>query len=134
MNTFNPFLNLAGRVFIAAIFLLSGINKISAFEGTQGYMEAFGVPGALLPLVIAFEIIAALAIIAGFKTRIAALALAVFTLATAVVFHSNFADQAEFISFMKNLAITGGFLFLATNGPGGLSLDDRLANTRQPAE
>lgn len=134
MNTFNPFLNLAGRIFIAAIFLLSGINKISAFEGTQGYMEAFGVPGLLLPLVIAFEIIAALAIIVGFKTRIAALALAVFTLATAVVFHSNFGDQAEFISFMKNLAITGGFLFLAANGPGGLSLDDRLAKTRQATE
>lgn len=134
MNTFNPFLNLTGRIFIAAIFLLSGINKISAFEGTQGYMEAFGVPGLLLPLVIAFEIIAALAIIVGFKTRIAALALAVFTLATAVVFHSNFSDQAEFISFMKNLAITGGFLFLATKGPGGLSLDDRLAKTRQATE
>ena len=126
MKNFDSMINLVGRIFISAIFLLSGINKISAFEGTQGYMEAFGVPGMLLPLVIAFEVMAAIAVIIGFKTRIAALLLALFSLSTAMVFHTDFANQAEFIAFMKNLAIAGGFLFLFTNGAGGLSLDHRL--------
>lgn len=126
MKNFDSMINLVGRIFISAIFLLSGINKIGAFEGTQGYMEAFGVPGMLLPLVIAFEVMAAIAVIVGFKTRIAALLLALFSLSTAVVFHTDFANQAEFIAFMKNLAIAGGFLFLLTNGVGGLSLDHRL--------
>jgi putative oxidoreductase len=88
-------------------------------------MAAMGVPGALLPLVIAFEIGAALAIIVGFKTRIVALALAGFSIATAVAFHGNLGDQTQFIMFMKNVAIAGGFLFLVANGSGALALDNR---------
>ena len=126
MQSYNALINLIGRILIAAIFLLSGMNKISAFEATQGYMDAFGVPGILLPVVIGLEILGAVAVIIGFKTRITASVLALFTLATAVIFHSNFAEQAEFIAFLKNLAITGGFLMLAANGAGALSLDNRL--------
>ena len=123
--------NAAGRVMIAAIFLLSGVGKISAFEATAGYMSAMGVPGGLLPLVIAFEVGAALAIIAGFKTRLVALALAGFSLVTAVVFHADLGDQTQFIMFMKNIAIAGGFLFLVANGPGALAIDNRGQNNAE---
>jgi putative oxidoreductase len=125
MQTSIPYLNAVGRILIAAIFLLSGVAKISGYEATQGYMVEVGVPGALLPLVIAFEICAALAIIVGFKARIVALALAGFSIATAVLFHGDLGDQTQFIMFMKNIAIAGGFLFLVANGPGRLALDNR---------
>ncbi|MCK5425259.1 MAG: DoxX family protein [Emcibacter sp.] len=117
-----------GRLFISLIFLLSGIGKISGYEGTQGYMEAMGVPGALLPVTIVFEIGFSLAIIVGWKTRIAALALAGFSVVSALIFHFNLADQMQFIMFMKNFAIAGGFLFLVAHGAGAYSLDNRLRN------
>lgn len=115
-----------GRLFISLIFLLSGLNKISAYQGTQGYMEAMGVPGILLPLIILFEVVFSLAVIIGWQTRMAALALAGFSLVTAVVFHSNLGDQIQFIMFMKNISIAGGFLFLVAHGAGSWSLDSRL--------
>lgn len=114
-----------GRLLIAFMFVLSGAGKISGYAGTQGYMESFGVPGALLPLVIALEILGGLAIIVGWQTRLAALALAGFSLISALVFHTDFADQAQMITFMKNFAIAGGFLFLVANGPGAYALDNR---------
>ncbi|MBP6058695.1 MAG: DoxX family protein [Nitrosomonas sp.] len=119
------------RVFLGQIFLLSGLFKISGYAGTQGYMEAMGVPGMLLPLVIALEVGGGLAIIAGWQTRLTAVALAVFTLVAAAIFHNNLADQTQMIMFMKNIAITGGFILLAVHGAGGYSLDNRRAsNTR----
>jgi putative oxidoreductase len=90
-------------------------------------MQASGVPGALLPLVIAAEIIGGLAVTLGWQTRIAAFALAGFSLLAAALFHSNFADQIQMILFLKNVAIAGGFLLLVANGPGRLSVDSRLA-------
>ena len=117
-----------GRLLIALIFFISGINKISGYEGTQGYMEAMGVPGGLLPLVIVTEIVLGLAVIVGYRTRLAAFGLAGFTLLSGVLFHANFDDQMQMIMFMKNLAITGGFLFLVAHGAGAWSLDNRLAN------
>lgn len=129
MNTLNNAATLTGRILIAAIFLISGIGKITGYAGTQAYMESAGVPGALLPLVIALEVGGALAIIAGFFTRWVALALAGFSIAAAVLFHSNSADQMQQILFMKNLAIAGGFLFLYAFGPGGWSLDARRARS-----
>lgn len=129
MNTLNNTATLTGRILIAAIFLISGIGKITGYAGTQAYMESAGVPGALLPLVIALEVGGALAIIAGFFTRWVALALAGFSIAAAVLFHSNSADQMQQILFMKNLAIAGGFLFLYAFGPGGWSLDARRARS-----
>lgn len=114
-----------GRVMIAMVFVIAGVNKISGYEGTQGYMEAMGVPGSLLPLVILLEIVGGLAIIVGWKTRPVAILLAGFTLISAVIFHANFAEQMQMILFMKNIAITGGFLFLVANGPGAYALDNR---------
>lgn len=114
-----------GRVLIAAMFVLSGIGKVFAYEGTQGYMEAMGVPGALLPLTIALEVGAGLAVIVGWQTRLAALALAGFTLLAAVMFHADFADQTQFTMFLKNVSIAGGLLFLVAGGAGSLSFDNR---------
>ena len=113
------------RVFLGHIFLLAGLSKIGAYEGTQGYMDAMGVPGILLPLVILLEIGGGLAIIAGFKTRWVAIALAAFTVVSAAIFHNNFGDQTQMIMFMKNIAIAGGFLLLAAHGAGAYSLDNR---------
>jgi putative oxidoreductase len=115
--------DLAGRVLLAALFLISGVGKIGAYEATAGYMASTGVPSFTLPVVIALEILGALAIIAGFHTRIVALGLAVFTLATAVLFHSNFGDQMQMLMFLKNVSIAGGFLCLAARGAGMYSLD-----------
>ena len=125
MTKFNPIFSLGGRVMIALIFVFSGLGKISAIEGTQGYMEALGVPGILVYPTILFEVGAALAIIAGFQTRIVALLLAGFTLFTAFIFHNQLGDQLQFLMFMKNVAMAGGFLFLVRHGAGELSLDNR---------
>ncbi len=127
MKTLNNATILTGRIMLSGMFLLSGISKISAFEGTQAYMSSVGVPGALAPAVIAFEIIAAILIIIGWQTRYTALALAGFSAMTALMFHFNFADQMQSIMFMKNITIAGGFLVLAANGAGTLSLDARRA-------
>ncbi len=125
MNNLNSVFSLAGRVMIALIFVLAGLNKISAIEGTQGYMEAMGLLGILIYPTILFEVAAGLAIIAGFKTRYVALTLAGFSLLSAFIFHSQLGDQMQFILFTKNVAIAGGFLFLVRNGAGELSLDNR---------
>jgi putative oxidoreductase len=122
----NKVIELAGRILLGHIFLLAGINKISGYEGTAGYMEAMGVPGALLPLVIVLEIVGGLALIVGFKTKWAALALAGFTVLAAVLFHADFSDQTQMILFMKNWAITGGLLMVYVYGAGELSLDRKL--------
>ncbi len=116
---------LVARVLLAQIFLLSGIFKVGGYEGTQAYMEAMGVPGILLPLVIVIEIVGGLALVAGWQTKWVSLALAAFTLAAAVIFHNNLADQMQMIMFMKNIAITGGLLLLALHGAGSYSLDSR---------
>ena len=118
-----------GRVLLALIFVISGIGKITSYGATQGYMEAMGVPGILLPLVIALEVAGGMAIIVGWKTRFAAFALAGFSIVSALLFHTNFSDQTQMIMFMKNLAIAGGFLLLVAQGAGGYAVDN-LVNRR----
>jgi putative oxidoreductase len=118
---------LLGRLLLTVLFLLSGLGKLGAYAATASYMASAGVPGALLPLVIAVEILGSVAILLGWQTRVVALLLAGFTLATGVLFHNNFADQVQMIMFLKNLSITGAFLMLAANGAGALSLDARNA-------
>ena len=125
MNKFHPFISLGGRILIALIFVLAGVNKLGAIEGTQGYMVAMGVPGFLIYPTILFEIGAGLAIIVGYQTRFVSLALAGFCVITAIIFHNNLGDQTQFVLFMKNLAMAGGFLFLARDGAGEFSLDNR---------
>jgi putative oxidoreductase len=117
------------RVLLALMFVTSGFGKISAYAGTQQYMDAMGVPGALLPLVIALEILGGLAVMVGWHTRVAAFLLAGFSLLSAVLFHANFGDQMQMIMFMKNLSIAGGFLVIVSLGAGAYSLDNRSART-----
>ena len=119
----NKISQLVARIFLGQIFLISGLLKISGYEGTQGYMEAMGVPGMLLPLVIALEVGGGLAIVTGWQTKLVSMALAAFTLVAAVIFHSNFSDQIQMIMFMKNIAITGGFMLLIVYGAGVYSID-----------
>jgi putative oxidoreductase len=117
---------LAGRTVLASLFLLSGLSKLGAYKATAAFMASAGVPGALLPLVIAIELGGSFAVILGWRTRIAATLLAGFSLLTAFVFHNNFADQIQMIMFLKNVSIAGGFLLLVANGAGPISLDRRL--------
>jgi len=121
------FAELAGRLLLASLFLLSGLSKLGAYSATATYMSSAGVPGALLPVVIATEVLGSLAIILGWKTRVAAALLAGFSLLTAFVFHNNFGDQIQMIMFLKNVSIAGGFLLLVVNGAGPLSIDRRSA-------
>ncbi len=114
--------SLAARVLLSAIFVTSGINKVSGYAGTQAYMESHGLPGSLLPLVIALEVIGGLAVLLGVFSRYAGLALAIFCLAAAAMFHSNFADQSQMTNFMKNISMAGGFLLLFANGSGRYAL------------
>lgn len=116
---------LVARAFLGHIFLLAGLSKIANIEGTMGYMEAMGVPGVLLYPVIVLEVVGGIAIIAGWFTRWAALALAGFTVLAAMLFHRDFANQIQMIMFMKNIAITGGLLLLAVYGAGAYSVDNR---------
>jgi putative oxidoreductase len=118
---------LAGRILLAALFLVSGLGKIGGYAATAAYMSSLGVPGALLPLVIATEVFGSIAIMLGWKTRMTAFLLAGFTLLTAFVFHNNFADQVQSIMFLKNVSIAGAFLVLVGRGAGSLSIDHRLA-------
>lgn len=120
-----PYLITIGRVLMAAIFIQAGINKIFGYAGAQQYMEAHGVPGVLLPLVILLEAGGGLALLLGIGTRWLALAFAGFCVLAALLFHLKPDDQMQMISFMKNLTIAGGFLVLAGAGPGALALDNR---------
>ena len=118
-----------GRMMLALIFILAGVGKIMDPAGTMGYMQSVGLPGALLWPTIALEVLGGLAVAVGFKTRYAAIALAIFTIATAVIFHRNFADQMQMIMFLKNIAIAGGLLLLAVGGRTAYSMDNRRTQT-----
>ena len=117
---------LVGRVLLALMFVMAGWSKIGGYAGTQGYMEAMGVPGFILPLVILLELGGGLAIVLGLFTRSLSVLLAGFTLMAAFIFHYQPAEQMQMLMFMKNLSVAGGFLALAAAGPGAFSLDARL--------
>jgi putative oxidoreductase len=125
MNSIQMLAAPLGRILISFMFVYSGLGKISGYAGTQGYMEAMGVPGALLPLVIALEIVGGLAVILGWHTRVAAFLLAGFSILSGLLFHANFGDQTQMIMLMKNFAIAGGFLMIVSQGAGAYSLDNR---------
>jgi len=125
MQTFQNLAAPIGRVLLALMFLVAGLNKISGYAGMQGYMESMGVPGMLLPLVIALEIVGGLALMLGWHTRLTAFLLAGFTLLATAIFHSNLGDQTQMLFFMKNLSITGGLLLVVSHGAGPYSIDNR---------
>jgi putative oxidoreductase len=116
-------LNIAARILMSQIFILSGFQKLTGYAGTQQYMASHGIPGALLPLVILTELGGGLALLFGFKARWAALALAGFSVLTALLVHLKPGDQMQMINFMKNLAMAGGLLVLVRCGAGAPSID-----------
>jgi putative oxidoreductase len=120
---------LVARILMPILFITAGWGKITGYAGTQQYMEAMGVPGFLLPLTILLEFGGGLAVLFGFLTRTTALFTAGFTVLTAFIFHSNFAEGVNSLMFMKNLTIAGGFLLLAVTGPGAFSID-RVLNKK----
>lgn len=130
MKTLYTFAAPTGRLFLAMMFFMSGLSKIGNYAGTQGYMEAMGVSGALLPLVIVLEALGGLAIILGWQTKIASFALAGFCVVSAALFHNDFSNQAEMAMFMKNVTIAGGFLLLIAHGPGAYALDNRVKSAQ----
>lgn len=125
VSPFYKYFELGGRILLASLFLLSGLTKMSSYGATAGYMAAMGVSAALLPIVIATEVLGSLAVIVGWHTRIAAFLLAGFTVIAGAIFHSNFGDQIQMIMFLKDVSIAGAFLMLVANGAGPLSVDRR---------
>lgn len=126
MTKFYPWTELAARISLAALFIVAGLGKLAGYEGVAGYMQSMGVPGGLLPFVIALELGGGLAIAVGYRTRLVAFLLAGFSLLSGLIFHSPL-DPSEQTQFLKNLALTGGFLLLVVHGAGRLSLDARRA-------
>lgn len=127
----NSAIVLIGRILLSIIFILAGFGKLTDISGTAAYFAMYGLPGGSATAVVVglIELLGGLAILVGFQTRIAAWVLAIFSIATALVAHTNFADMMQLINFQKNLAMAGGFLVLATYGPGALSVDARRGST-----
>ena len=115
-----------GRILLSAIFLINGIGKIFNYEGTIQYMENFDVPGYLIIPAIIVEILFPILLIIGYYTKFSALVLSLFTLVLAVIFHTDFSNQMQLMSFLKNIAIAGGFLIIFVYGPGKYSIDHKL--------
>ena len=120
----------AGRLLLAAIFLHEAWSKLTAYPAAVAYMRAFGIPGEFLPFAIAVELGCGLLIVCGYHTRAAALALAGFCLAAAVLFHAKLGDRNQLLHFEKDIAIAGGLLVLFAHGAGAWALDALL--TRYP--
>ena len=118
---------LVARLLLAALFILAGIAKIGGAEGTIGYIASVGLPAPelLYYATLVVEIGGGLLLAIGFKARYAAVALGLFSIAAAALFHNDFAQQSEMTAFLKNLAIAGGMFMVALTGPGRLSLDRR---------
>ena len=119
-----------GRLLISALFLLSAYNKIFSIDGTMSWMEGFGIPGFLLYPTIGLEIILPLFIINGYKVKLSASLLAIFCILTAFIFHFDFTDQVQTISFLKNIGLAGGFLFIVANGTKEWSVDKKKKYVR----
>lgn len=140
-TTIHNALTLLGRILIAALFVPAGLSKIAGFAGTTGYIASVGLPlpqvGAVLAIVV--ELGLGLLLLVGWRSRSAALVMAVFTVAAGVFFHNFWAAAADQvlmqqISFFKNLSIAGGLLFIAAFGPGAWSLDARAGANAAAAQ
>ncbi len=118
--------DLLARILISALFLINGIFKITNYDGTLDWIEGYGMPGVLLIPAIILEILGPILIIIGYQTKITAAFLSLFCLATAVIFHNDFSNQMQLTSFLKNIALAGGFLFLVVNGSKKFSLDNKV--------
>ncbi len=119
-------IEIIGRIFLSAVFLIAGVNKIFNYEGTTTYMESFGVPDFLYIPAIILEILFPLLIVIGYQTKISALIMAIFSISLAIIFHTDFSNQMQVMSFLKNFAIAGGFIIIFVNGPSRWSIDYML--------
>ena len=119
-------IEIIGRIFLSAVFLIAGVNKVFNYEGTTAYMESFGVPGFLYFPAIILEILFPLLLIIGYQTKISALIMAIFSASLAIIFHTDFSNQMQVMSFLKNFAIAGGFIIIFVNGPSRWSIDYTL--------
>ena len=119
-----------GRIFLSTLFLIEGINKIFNYEGTIQYMESFGVSEYLTIPAIILEILFPLLLIIGYQTKIAALVMMKFTIVVAIIFHTNFDDHMQFITFFKDIAIAGGFIIIFVNGASKFSVDYKLKSNK----
>ncbi len=135
MNS-TSYLAFAGRLLIGVPFAMSGLSKLAAYGATTAMIGAVGlpVPPLAYAVAVAVELGGGLLLIAGFQTRIVAIALALFSLATALSFHSNFADQNQMIHFLKNLMMAGGLLQVVAFGAGSFSIDSRVTKVRATNE
>lgn len=123
MTALNPYAPLAARILIGALFLIAGLGKLGDVAGFSGYLASGGLPAFLAWPSVIFEIVLGLALIAGFQTRVFALLGAAFCIVAAFLYHFNPADQMQMSIFLKNLAIAGGFLLLASVGAGRFAVD-----------
>ncbi|HTC27211.1 DoxX family protein [Dyella sp.] len=124
------FLPLLGRILLGLPFLMSGLGKLAAYGATVGYIASVGLPAPPLAFItsVVIEVGGSLLLLLGFRARFASVVLGVFSIATAVFFHHNFADQNQMIHFLKDVMITGGLLQIAYFGAGAFSLDNRIEN------
>ena len=116
-------IDLIGRILISALFLISAFNKIFNLEGSMSWMEGFGLPGFLIYPAIVIEIVLPVLVIVGYQARIAAGILSIFCLMTAFIFHFDFSNQMQLVSFLKNIGLAGGFLFIVANGTKDWAVD-----------
>ena len=123
MNKLQDTALLVARILMPILFIVAGWGKINGYTATAGYMTSMGVPSFFLPLTILLEVGGGLAILFGFFTRTTALITAIFTILTALIFHTDFAQGVNQMMFMKNLSIAGGFFVLFASGPGAFSID-----------
>tara|TARA_B100000989_G_scaffold287774_1_gene257726 strand:+ start:1047 stop:1418 length:372 start_codon:yes stop_codon:yes gene_type:complete len=119
-------IDLIGRIFLSLLFLLNGYFKILDYDGTIEWMEGYGIPGIFLTPAIILEIAGPVLIIIGYKAKVAAGLLAAFCITTALIFHIDFSNQMQITSFLKNIALAGGFLFIVVNGTRKFSFDHKL--------
>ena len=119
-------LDLLGRILISILFLLNGVSKINNYESTVDWIESFEISGMIIIPAIILEIIGPILIIVGYKAKIAAGFLSLFCILTAVIFHNDFSDQMQFTSFLKNIALAGGFLFIVVNGTKDFSIEKKI--------
>ena len=117
---------LIGRVFLSALFLIEGVVTLFTQEQVITYMEDYGVPGALFIPTVVREILFPLLLIVGYKTRLAALIMSLFTVTVAIIFHTDFSDGMQLVFFLKDLAIAGGFMVVFVYGSNKFSLDHFL--------
>lgn len=117
----------AGRLLIAALFILSGFSKIGAAEATQNYIASVGLffPTLLYLATIVVELGGGVLLLIGYRSKLLSIVLAGFTVATALLFHNDLGDPNQMMHFLKNLAITGGLLQIAAFGGGSVSVGAR---------